>query len=110
VPTNGPDEFSFSQNDQFLAIVFATGRPESDDDYPNKGSLRSSFFISKLFDITKCQEVKEFSELGIHKLGNFSNDSKFYDFTLNYTVIVGKPPDLQGSWRFNLITRKLTQL
>jgi hypothetical protein len=110
LPIIGPDEFSFSPNDKFLGIVFATGRPESDDNYPDTGPLRRSILIGSLFDLNKCQQIQEFSELRIDELGKFSDDSKFYNFTLNYTVIVGKPPDLQGSWRFDLTTKKLTPL
>jgi WD40 repeat protein len=112
--TNGPEEFSFSPNDQFLAIVFATGRPESDEDYPHKGSVLRSIVRSELFDISKCQEIKEVSKLRMHKLGEFSHDSKFYDFK---KVVIAKSRlnqyergYIEGSWRFDLTTSKLTPL
>jgi WD40 repeat protein len=107
LPTIGPDEFSFSPNDQFLGIVFATGRPESDKDYPHRVSFRS-VVVGKLFDITKCQEVKEFSELQIDELGKFSHNSKFYD--LEKPIGLDEPNYVQGLWRFDLTTRKLTAL
>jgi hypothetical protein len=109
--TFGPDKFSFSPNDQFLAIVFATGRPESDEDYPHRVSFRS-IARGQLFDISRCQEIKEFSELRLRSLGEFSQDSKFYDFKkvviTKSTLGLREGGFVEGSWRFDLTTRKLT--
>jgi hypothetical protein len=64
--------------------------------------------------LTKCQEIKEFSELRIDELGKFSHDSKFYDFkkvVLDKSILnQDERGYIEGSWRFDLTTRKLTQL
>jgi hypothetical protein len=104
------EKFVFSANDHFLAVLFATGRPESDEYYPETGPLRRSIRYSKLFDINNCQENEEFSKLRIFQLGKFSNNSKFYDIENYPHYIESERRYVTANWRFDLMTNKLQKL
>jgi hypothetical protein len=101
----GPEKFLFSSDDGFLAILFATGRPESDEYYPGTGPVRRSIRYSKLFNIKTCREIQEFSQLKVSQLGEFSKDSKSYTLD-NYAIFI-ENRYVKGSWRFDLTTNKL---
>jgi hypothetical protein len=106
----GPEKFMFSPDDRFLGILFATGRPESDEYYPGTGSLRRSIVYSKLFDIKKCQEILEFSKLKVIQLGEFSSDSNFYNLNNSLVFIENEGRYVEGEWRFNLTKNKIEKL
>ena len=110
VTTVGPEKFVFSANDHFLAVLFATGRPESDEYYPGTGPLRRSIRYSKLFDVNNCQENEEFSKLRIFQLGKFSNNSQFYDIENYPHYVENEKRYVTANWRFDLITNKLEKL
>ena len=110
VTTVGPEKFVFSANDSFLAVLFATGRPESDEYYPRTGPLRRSIRYSKLFDINNCQENEKFSKLRIFQLGKFSNNSKFYDIENYPHYVESERRYVTANWRFDLMTNKLQKL
>ncbi|QSJ18095.1 hypothetical protein JYQ62_04450 [Nostoc sp. UHCC 0702] len=110
VATVGTEKFVFSPNDHFLAVLFATGRPESDEYYPGTGPLRRSIRYSKLFDINNCQEIPEFSKLRIFQLGKFSNNSQFYDIESYPLYVESESRYVTATWRFNLTTKKMQKL
>jgi hypothetical protein len=103
----GPEEFKFSPDDKFLAIVFATGRPANDQYYPQTGPLRRSIRYSKLFTTNNCEEIQEFSKLRVVEIGTFSQNSDLY-FLKNTTVLLDNKY-LKSSWQFNLYDHKLEQ-
>lgn len=101
---DGPVQFRFSPNARFLNIQFATGYPGSDETYPYGYPTRLSLILAKLFDIETCQEIKEFSQLRLMGIGEFSADSNFL-YTPEYTYIdINSQRILRTMWRFNLKT------
>ncbi|BAZ28610.1 hypothetical protein NIES4074_10440 [Cylindrospermum sp. NIES-4074] len=105
-----PEKFIFSPDDNFLAVLFASGNPESDEYYPGASPSRRSIRYSKLFDINNCQENLEFSKLKIFQLGEFSNNSQFYDIG-NYPLYVeSQNRYITATWRFVLAKNKLQKL
>lgn len=106
----GPEKFVFSPDDRFLAVLLATGRPENDENYPGTGPLRRSIRNSKLFDISNCQEIQEFSKLMIFQLGKFSDNSQFYDLKEYPLYVESENRYVTAAWRFALKTKKLQKL
>lgn len=95
-----PETFVFSPNDQFLAILFSTA--------PDTGRVIKNVIISKMFNIETCEEIEEFSELRALKIGEFSQDSKFYQL-MDTELFIGSNYQ-KGSWQFNLTTFQLQNL
>jgi hypothetical protein len=103
----GPEWFRFSPDDRFLVILFATGRPESDEYYPGLAPLRRSIRYSRLFELKTCQEIQEFSKLRVIELGEFSSDSYFYNLRNTPVLIEEEGRYIEGSWQYNLVTNKI---
>ena len=106
----GPEQFRFSPNDRFLNIVFATGYPPTDENYPHSNPTRSSLIYAKLFDIQTCQEIKEFSQLRLGNIGEFSADSIFLVTPQYIYVDVNSDRLVRTLWRFNLKTYQVEKL
>lgn len=104
-PMVGPEKFLFSPNDQFLVILFASGRPSSDEHYPASEAVLRGIRYTKLFNLKICREIENFSKFDIAQLGEFSNDSRFYD--LKNTLVFTNNRYLKGSWRFDLRKNKI---
>lgn len=107
-PMLGPEAFLFSRDDRFLSILFASGRPASDENYPRADPVRIGIRYTKLFNIETCQEIQEFSRLDVIQLGEFSTDSRFYNLKDSGITVEGKR--LTGSWRFDLTTTMVKKL
>ncbi len=105
-PMLGPDAHLFSPNDQFLAILFSSGRPSSDSHYPRSNPVFRGNTYSKLFDLLTCQEIQEFSKLDVVRLGEFSSDSTAYDLKEAEISLEGRR--LSGAWRFDLTNKNVT--
>ncbi len=106
----GPGQFRFSPNDRFLNIQFATGYPASDENYPHRNPTRSAVKYARLFDIETCQEIKEFSQLDLLSIGEFSADSNFL-VTPEYTVVdLNSRLIVRTLWRFNVKTYQVEKL
>jgi hypothetical protein len=76
--TQGPETFLFSPDDSFLAIVFVSGRPASDENYPGTDLVLRGVRYSRLFQLEPCREVYEVFEANINYVGSFSKDSRRY--------------------------------
>ena len=106
----GPGLFRFSPNDRFLNITFATGYPASDENYPQRDPTRSAVKYARLFDLETCQEIKEFSQLDLLSIGEFSADSIFLVTPEYIYVDVNSDRLVRTLWRFNLKTYKVEKL
>lgn len=104
----GPEEFEFSPDDRHLAVVYATGLPANDQNYPGMNPVRRGIRYTKLFDLQTCHEIDEFSKLNVRQAGEFSPDSRYYD--LKGAFISLNQVSLQGAWRFDLATRSVVKL
>jgi hypothetical protein len=104
-PVMGPDSFAFSPDGRFLTIVFYSGRPSTDAYYPNPEPQSKSYRYARLFDLTDCNEIEEFTRLDASMLGVFSEDSRH--LTLTDAAIRLDGQYMEGSWRFDLQTREL---
>lgn len=105
----GPAGFQFSPNSQFLVIAFYTGMPSDDEHYPypNSGVWRANTII-KLFHLRDCDEVEEFYDMRIRRLGEFTKDSKsYYMKDINIDTNHGRK---NGSWLFNLETYEIKEI
>jgi len=99
--------FEFSPNSQFLVIAFYPGMPSDDENYPNPNPVTRGYTIIKLFNLRDCDDVEEFSELRIRRLGEFTKDSKFYSMKdINIDTNHGRK---EGSWLFNLETYEIKE-
>ncbi|MEG4807455.1 hypothetical protein QUA82_06985 [Microcoleus sp. F8-D3] len=106
----GPEQFRFSPNSRFLNITFSNGYPPSDENYPLPDRSGGPVNYARLFDIETCQEIKEFSQLNLLSIGEFSADSNFL-VTPEYTVVdLNTRQILRTLWRFNLKTYKVEKL
>ena len=106
---DGPAAFQFSPNSQFLVIAFYTGMPSDDEHYPypNSGVWRANTRI-KLFHLRDCDEVEEFYDMRIRRLGEFTKDSKsYYMKDINIDTNHGRK---EGSWLFNLETYEIKEI
>ena len=100
--------FEFSPNSQFLVIAFYPGMPSDDENYPNSNPVMRGYTIVKLFNLRDCDDVEEFSELGIRRLGEFTRDSKsYYMKDINIDTNNGRK---EGSWLFNLETYEIKEI
>jgi hypothetical protein len=104
-PVMGPDSFAFSPDGRFLTIAFYSGRPSTDAYYPNPEPQSKSYRYARLFDLADCREIEEFTRLDASILGGFSDDSRF--LTLTDAAIRLDGQYMEGSWQFDLETRKL---
>lgn len=106
----GPVQFRFSPNDRFLNITFGNGYPPSDENYPLPDRSGGAVNYARLFDIETCQEIKEFYQLNLLSIGEFSADSNFL-VTPEYTVVdLNSRLIVRTLWRFNLKTYKVEKL
>lgn len=106
----GPVQFRFSPNDRFLNIQFATGYPESDENYPLGNPSRGGVNYARLFHIQTCQEIKEFYQLRLVNIGEFSADSSFLSTSQDIITDLSSRRILRTWWRFNLKTYKVEKL
>lgn len=104
----GPFYFRFSPDNRFLVVMFATGFPSSDKNYPRRNPVRSAYAYAKLFKLSTCEEIQEFSQLRALSEGKFSSDSRFYDFKKTKHLSLNN--SITKWWRFDLITYELTEL
>ncbi|MFN6481582.1 MULTISPECIES: hypothetical protein [unclassified Nostoc] len=105
----GPFHFLFSPNDRFLVVWFASGYPSSDENYPGRNPVRSALAYTKLFNLDTCYEIQEFSQLRALEKGNFSPNSRFYDFQKTKRFL----PDnnfITKLWRFDLTTYEVREI
>jgi WD40 repeat protein len=107
---DGPTQFRFSPNNRFLNIQFVTGYPGSDETYPYGYPTRLSLILAKLFEIQTCQEIKEFSQLRLGNIGEFSADSNFLYTPENIYVDINSQRTARTMWRFNLKTYQVEKL
>ncbi|MEG4015326.1 MULTISPECIES: hypothetical protein [unclassified Microcoleus] len=106
----GPVQFRFSPNDRFLNIQFGNGYPPIDENYPLPDRSGGPVSYARLFEIETCQEIKEFYQLNLLSIGEFSADSNFL-VTPEYTVVDLKSRLIVRTlWRFNLKTYKVEKL
>jgi len=104
----GPEEFQFSPDDRHLAVVYASGLPASDQNYPGMNPVRRGIRYTKLFNLQTCHEIDEFSKLGVRQAGEFTPDSRYYD--LKGAFIRLNQVSRQGTWRFDLASRSIVKL
>lgn len=65
---------------------------------------------ARLFDIEICQEIKEFSQLDLLSIGEFSADSNFLVAPEYIYVDVNSDRLVRTLWRFNLKTYKVEKI
>jgi hypothetical protein len=106
----GPKQFRFSPNDRFLNITFGNGYPASDENYPLPDRSGGPVNYARLFDIETCQEIKEFSQLDLLSIGEFSADSNFLVTPEYIYVDVNSDRLVRTLWRFNLKTYKVEKI
>jgi hypothetical protein len=108
-PTTGPGFFLFSPEDRFLVIKFATWLPATDENYPYPGGNLTDIGIieTQLFDVQKCQEIKEFPKFNGGTI-KFSPDSSFL-YLMN-AYLKTERGFIRGSWQLDLTTYKLQKL
>ncbi|MEG4802218.1 hypothetical protein QUB63_19530 [Microcoleus sp. ARI1-B5] len=106
----GPKQFRFSPNDRFLNITFGNGYPPSDENYPLPDRSGGPVNYARLFDIETCQEIKEFSQLDLLSIGEFSADSNFLVTPEYIYVDVNSDRLVRTLWRFNLKTYKVEKI
>jgi hypothetical protein len=108
--TAGLHSFQFSPNDRFLAIKFMTGYPASDEYYPRRELKRRNRgrIDTEIFNLENYHEIQEFSQLPAINLGQFSQDSRFYDFKKVYGGANGNL--VQENWRFDLENYSVSKL
>ncbi len=104
----GPGPFIFSPNDRFLVIGFASGFPSSDENYPDPDRTIRGTNYTQLYNIQTCEEIQEFSGLNVRQLGEFSPDSRFYNFRDVQFNFNGERSE--SSWQFDLTTYQLNKL
>ncbi len=109
---DGPADFQFSPNSRWIVIAFVTGWPTGDKyyPYPEPDYWRISTKI-KLFNLANYQEIREFSELRLFLLGEFSLDSKFY-YMKDQLVDINSASGHweKGSWQFDLDTYQIQKI
>jgi hypothetical protein len=105
-PSVGPESFRFSPDDRYLAILFASGRPESDESFPHPDPVRRGVRYSRLFDLRNCREIDAFTTLDAKCLGEFSKDSQVYELPDCTLKVDGKVAT--GSWLFDLRSARLS--
>lgn len=106
-PVMGPDAFTFSPDGRFLTIVFDSGRPSSDDNYPNPNPQSKSYRYARLFDVLECKEINEFTALDTTTLGTFAPGGDYLE--LRDAVVRLADRYAKGTWRFDLSSHKLQQ-
>ncbi|MEG4854517.1 hypothetical protein QUB10_26970 [Microcoleus sp. B5-D4] len=106
----GPEQFRFSPNDRFLNITFGHGYPPIDENYPLPDRSGGAVNYARLFNIETCQEIKEFSQLDLLSIGEFSADSNFLVTPEYIYVDVNSDRLVRTLWRFNLKTYQVEKL
>lgn len=106
----GPSLFRFSPNDRFLNITFSHGYPANDENYPLPNRSQGPVSYARLFDIKTCQEIKEFYQLNLLHIGEFSADSNFLVTPEDIIIDHSSRQILRTLWRFNLKTYKVEKL
>lgn len=104
----GIERLSYSPDDRYLAVLFASGRPADDAHFPGPNPVYRTASASRLYDLSHCAEVAPFTALKPIDLGTFTSDSRHY--VLRDALIEVNGSFQRGSWRFDLATGTLTRL
>lgn len=106
----GPEQFRFSPNNRFLNIKFSNGYPASDENYPKPNPSRRPIIYARLYDINTCQKIREFYQLNLLSIGEFSADSNFLVTPEYRRPEFNSDRLLRTFWRFNLKTYQVEKL
>jgi hypothetical protein len=108
IPTSmGLADQRFSPDGNHLAVLIGTGWPVSDSVFPAAPDALKRLTISILYDVKNCRENKAFSSYSIYKLGEFSQNSKYYDLTNTVVYSSSKAAFEKANWQFNLESNRL---
>lgn len=108
IPTSmGPVNQLFSPDGNHLAVLIGTGWPVSDPVFPAPPSIRKGVRLTKLYNLMNNQENKLFSNYLVSKMGEFSENSKYYE-VMNTAILNSNNGEYENSdWRLNLESNKL---
>jgi hypothetical protein len=108
IPTSmGPADHRFSSDGKYLAVLIGTGWPVSDSLFPAQPTVIKAVKATLMYNLSICKKNETFPGYSIFTIGNFSQDSKYYELPNTIIYIPGNRDYVKGDWRFNLESNRI---